>query len=118
MDGPDDAITAVATEYFRSWFDGDAERMRSCLHPALSKRAPLEPGGPSLALDEDTSSSMVEHTGRGPRRQYEQWLDVTVLDSYEDIATVLVRSQPFVEYLHLARFDGRWLIVNALYVTR
>jgi hypothetical protein len=29
---------------------------------------------------------------------------------------VVVRSQPFDEYLHLGRFDGRWLIINALYV--
>jgi len=32
-----------------------------------------------------------------------------------DIATVMVRSEPFVEYLHLARFGDRRLIVNALY---
>jgi hypothetical protein len=30
-------------------------------------------------------------------------------------ATVMVQSAPFVEYLHLARFGERWLIVNALY---
>lgn len=28
----------------------------------------------------------------------------------------MVRSEPFVEYLHLARFGDRWLIVNALYL--
>lgn len=36
-------------------------------------------------------------------------------ESLKDIATVMVRSEPFVEYLHLARFADRWLIVNALY---
>jgi len=41
--------------------------------------------------------------------------EVTVLDVFRDIATVMVRSAPFVEYLHLARFGDRWLIVNALY---
>jgi len=40
---------------------------------------------------------------------------VTVLDIFRDIATVTVRSAPFVEYLPLARFGDRWLIVNALY---
>jgi hypothetical protein len=29
---------------------------------------------------------------------------------------VVVRSQPFDEYPHLGRFDGPWLIINALYV--
>ena len=39
-----------------------------------------------------------------------------MLDVFRDIATVMVRSEPFVEYLHLARFGKRWLIVNALYL--
>jgi Putative lumazine-binding len=41
--------------------------------------------------------------------------EVTVLNVFRDIATVMVRSAPFVEYLHLARFGERWLIVNAPY---
>jgi hypothetical protein len=109
------AITAVVTDYFQSWFLGEPERMREVLHPALSKRTPSRPGGPDLTLEEDTATSMVASAARGPRPQYEHWQDVEVLDVSADIATVRVRSQPFVEYVHLARFDGRWLIVNALY---
>jgi hypothetical protein len=89
--------------------------MRSALHPALSKRTPSQAGGPDLTLEEDTAASMVASAGRGPRPQYEHWQDVEVLDVSSDIATAKVRSQPFVEYVHLARFDGRWLIVNTLY---
>jgi hypothetical protein len=109
------AITAVVTDYFQSWFLGEPERMREVLHPALSKRTPSRPGGPDLTLEEDTATSMVASAARGPRPQYEHWQDVEVLDVSADIATVRVRSQPFVEYVHLARFDGRWLIVNTLY---
>ena len=110
------AVAAVATEYFQSWFAGDGARMRAVLHPALSKRTPKHAGGPELTLDEDTAESMVSDTARGPRTQYEPWQDVHVVDVAGDIATVVVRSQPFDEYLHLGRFDGRWLIINALYV--
>jgi len=38
-----------------------------------------------------------------------------VCDLSEHIASVVVRSVPFTEYLHLAKFGDRWLIVNALY---
>jgi Putative lumazine-binding len=34
-----DAILAAAADYIESWLDGDAERMASCLHPKLVKRA-------------------------------------------------------------------------------
>ena len=37
------AVTRVATEYFQSWFAGDGDRMRACLHPALAKRRPEDP---------------------------------------------------------------------------
>ena len=40
--------------------------------------------------------------------------EVTVVDVFHDVASVVVRSQPFVEYLHLARFGDQGLIVNPL----
>jgi hypothetical protein len=111
------AVTAVATEYFQSWFAGDGERMRAVLHPGLAKRTPLDPPA-SLELDEDSAEQLVAHTAGGGGTGYEPGQQVTVLDLFGDIATVVVRSKPFVEYLHLARFDDRWLIVNALYAVR
>ena len=109
------AVASVATEYFQSWFAADGERMRACLHPALAKR---RPGGRSLELRENPAEALVTDTAGGEGTQFEPRQDVTVLDVSRDIATVMVRSEPFVEYLHLARFDGRWLIVNALYELR
>ena len=109
------AVVEVATQYFESWFDGDPERMRAVLHPALSKRTALEPGAPMLTLDEDTADGLVAHVRNGPRPSVERGQEVTVLDIATNIATVKVVSKPFVEYLHLARFGDRWLIVNALY---
>ena len=110
-----EAVKGVATEYFQSWFAGDGERMRACLHPALAKRTPEMPGADSLALHEDPTETLVVDTASGEGTEFDPVQDVTVLDVFRDIATVMVRSQPFIEYLHLARFGDRWLIVNALY---
>jgi hypothetical protein len=88
--------------------------MRAVLHPALAKRALVDPSA-SLELDEDSAEQMVTHTAGGGGTKYEPDQEVTVLDLFGDIASVAVRSKPFVEYLHLARFGDRWLIVNALY---
>jgi hypothetical protein len=109
------AVTRVATEYFQAWFAGDGERMRACLHPDLAKRTPDEPGAESLLLHEDPTETLVQDTASGEGTGFDPRQDVTVLDVFRDIATVMVRSEPFVEYLHLARFANRWLIVNALY---
>jgi putative lumazine-binding protein len=109
------AVARVATEYYQSWFAGDGERMRACLHPALAKRSPVEPGTETLVLDETPMDSLVAITARGSGTRFDPKQEVTVLDVFGDIATVMVRSEPFYEYLHLARFGKRWLIVNALY---
>ena len=109
------AVSGVATEYFQSWFAGDGERMRACLHPALAKRTSEQPGAESLTLHEDPTEQLVLDTAGGEGTRFAPVQEVAVLDVFRDIATVMVRSAPFVEYLHLARFGDRWLIVNALY---
>jgi hypothetical protein len=112
-----DAVAGVATEYFQSWFAGDGERMRACLHPGLAKRTPEPAGAQSLSLHEDPTEQLVIDTASGEGTGFDPSQEVIVLDVFRNIATVKVRSAPFVEYLHLARFDDRWLIVNALYVS-
>ena len=77
---------------------------------ALARRKAHEPHRQHSGSEKPWTSSVR------PRTQYEHWQDVHVVDVAGDIATVVVRSQPFDEYLHLGRFDGRWLIINALYV--
>jgi hypothetical protein len=69
-----------------------------------------------LALHEDPTEALVADTASGEGTGFDRWQEVTVLDIFRGIATVMVRSEPFVEYLHLARFGDRWLIVNALYL--
>jgi hypothetical protein len=60
-----DAVTRVATEYFQAWFAGDGEHVRACLHPALAKRTPEQPGSESLLLHEDPTYRLVIDTARG-----------------------------------------------------
>jgi Putative lumazine-binding len=114
-----EAILRVAADYIESWFEGDAERMRQSLHPDLVKRS-LDPGG--LAgepkLETIGADDMVSATGAGRGTKYPRGHDVAILDLYDDMATVRVTSTPYVEYLHLARFGGRWLIVNVLWQRR
>jgi Putative lumazine-binding len=114
-----EAILRVATDYIESWLEGDAERMRRSLHPQMVKRS-LEQGGrsgdPSLATI--GSEDMVLMTGAGRGTNHPRGHDVTILDLYEDVATVKVKSVPYVDYVHVARFGKSWLIVNVLWQGR
>jgi hypothetical protein len=109
------AVTEVVTEYYQSWFAGDGERMRACIHPALAKRTAEHPGTDSLTLHEDPTETLIVDTASGEGTGFQPVQDVTVIDVFRDMATVIARSEPFVEYVHLARFGDRWLVVNVLY---
>jgi len=109
------AVPAVATEYFQAWLAGDGGRMRAVLHPHLAKRRHRSPGTDSLVLHEDPMETLVEDTAGGEGTTFEPSEEVTICDLSDDIASVIVRSEPLAEYLHIARFGERWLIVNALY---
>ena len=93
--------------------------MRGALHPMLAKRGlDYSPDAAPTGVHHLDAEYMVASAGRGPRSQYERSIEITILDLADNIASVKVLSEPFVDYLHLARIDGRWSIVNALYEDR
>ena len=113
------SIRTVATAYLESWLDGDGDRMRSALHPDLAKRGlDYAADGSVSGVHHLTAEHMETSAARGPRRQFARTCQVTVLDIADNIASVKVVSEPFIDYLHLAKLDDRWSIVNVLYKDR
>ena len=112
-------INDVARSYLESWLDGDGERMRSSLSPKLAKRG-LDYGSDLTATDVHhlDAEYMVDSAARGPRRQFARTCTVEILDIADNIASVKVTSEPFIDYLHLAKLNGQWSIVNVLYEDR
>jgi hypothetical protein len=112
------AIRQVATDYAKGWYAGDAARMESALHPDLAKRiVERGPGGRSR-LNAIGAMELVQITrGGGGRRtpRERQVADIRILDIYHGAASLRVQMSDWVDYLHVARFNGRWVIVNALW---
>jgi hypothetical protein len=104
-------IVATALDYFEGWFDGDAARMERALHPQLAKRAP--------DLETVTKAQMVDATVAGVGRTRDPGGDRTIVvdvpDVHGSIATAVVHSRVYREYIHLVRTDEGWKIVNALW---
>jgi len=115
----EESLRKIATGYLESWLDGDGERMRGALHPDLAKRGlDYTTDGRPSGVHHLTAEYMERSAARGPRRQFARTCDVTVLDIADNIASVKVVSEPFIDYLHLAKLDGQWSIVNVLYEDR
>jgi putative lumazine-binding protein len=113
-----EAVERVVADYYESWFTGDGVRMRAGLHPQLAKRALMPEGEKRLDLDTISAEEMADLAAAGAGTRYPRGHHVDLCDIDGDLASVKVTSAPYVEYLHLARFGERWLIVNILWRRR
>ncbi len=115
-------IEAAALDYGDGWYEGDARRMRRALHPELAKRVVLtRPGSGRSRLGQMGAMTLVEYTraGGGTNAPVEKRpAEVTILDVFEQAAVVRVDGPEWVDYLHMARWNGRWVIVNVLWEPR
>ena len=111
------AISATALDYIEGFYTGDQERMERALHPELAKRIVREGPDGSL-LSNMTAAELIAVTGRGGGKMMppeRKTADVTILDIYRNAASVKIVAGDWIDYLHVARFDGRWVIVNVLW---
>ena len=112
------AITATALDYIEGWYEGNMERMERALHPDLAKRIVItNPEGRSQ-LQQMSAMGLVQGVKRGGGKntpKERQQKDVTILDVYENAASVKVVASDWIDYLHIAKFNGRWMIVNVLW---
>jgi hypothetical protein len=111
------AVEATVADYFEGWFSGRGDRMEAALHPDLVKRS-LNDDGSDLDRTQ-SAAEIIELTraGRGTRFEADRrQFQTQVIDVYGGIATAVVRSPVYHEYLQLAHTDDGWKIVHALWV--
>jgi hypothetical protein len=111
------AIEACVRDYFEGWFDGDVARMERALHPELAKRSFGQGIDRAPVLDSASATGMIEATaaGAGRARAGGLPLQIDIVDAGSSIASVIVRSEHYHEYLHLVETPEGWRIVNALW---
>ena len=111
-------IRAAALDYIEGWYEANPERMERALHPELAKRiVRTNPEGRS-ALGQMSALSLVQGVRSGGGRNTpaaEQQKDVTILDIYQNAASAKIIASGWIDFLHLAKWNGRWVIVNVLW---
>ena len=112
-------IRAAALDYIEGWYSADGARMERALHPDLAKRnVYTDTRNGRSRLIQMSAMSLVQGTRSGggsgiPAAQ--QRKDVRILDIYEAAASVRVGAATWVDYMQLAKWNGKWLIVNVLW---
>jgi hypothetical protein len=112
------AIKQTALDYIEGWYEGNAERMERALHPELAKRIVRTNQEGRSRLDQMSAMTLVQATRHGGGKdtpKEKQQKDVTILDFFENTASVKVVASDWVDYLHIAKSNGKWVIVNVLW---
>ena len=112
------AITQTALDYVEGWYEGNPERMERALHPDLAKRVVFTDEKGRSRLDQMSAMGLVQGVKRGGGKdtpKEKQQKDITILDVFENAASVKAVMAGWVDYMHVAKVNGRWVIVNVLW---
>jgi len=121
LDADRDAIKRAALNYADGWYEGNADKMESALSPDLAKRRAITNDKGQSRLDAMTAMTLVQATRGGFGKSTpkdEQQKDVAILDMFGGAATVKLEMRDWIDYLHVAKINGKWLIVNVLWETK
>ena len=112
------AIRATALDYIDGWYSADGARMERSLHPELAKRNVYSDQQGRSRLIQMSAMTLVNGTkgGGGSDIPAAQRSDsVKILDIYGNAASVRVRAATWVDYMHVAKYNGQWRILNVLW---
>jgi hypothetical protein len=113
------AIRATAHDYIDGWYSADGPRMERALHPELAKRIVMtDPKTGRSQLRQMSAMSLVLGTRSGGGSEIPAQTrknDVKILDVYQGVASVRVTAATWIDYIHMAKSNGRWVIVNVLW---
>lgn len=111
-------IREAALDYIDGYYAGDGARMERALHPELAKRIVRTNEQGRSQLGQMSALSLVLGTRAGGGRDIpvaERRDDVTIFDIYQNAASAKIYASGWVDYLHLAKWNGRWVIINVLW---
>lgn len=112
------AVLATSRAYIDAIWENDSVRMRRALHPDLAKRQVRagRDGGPST-LNVLTAEQMVASAGRnqGAAPSPQRKSDITIQHMFGNMAAVMIDAGMWVDYMHLAKWNGEYKIINVLF---
>jgi hypothetical protein len=114
-----EAITKVVTDYTRAFYEAKPELLETSLHKDLAKYGFYRPRGTSeyhgMAMSYDQALALAADLNKegalGPNLTHK----VTILDQLNRTAAVKLEAVWGVDYVHLAKYDGEWKMLQVIW---
>jgi Putative lumazine-binding len=119
-DADREAVRQAALDYVEGIYNVEPSRIERSVHPKLAKlgfyRPPAEVSyRPGSAMTFEKLVEIAKNYNKEGKLAKDAPKEVTLLDVLDQTATVKLVAEWGVDYMHLAKFDGKWMIVNVLW---
>ena len=113
------AVQQAALDYLEGIYTSDVTRIERSVHPQLTKRgfwrdSATAPWGAQETMTYDQLIALTR-TWNAKRNRDTTIRRVDVFDVLDQTATAKVTAMWGIDYLHLAKYDGRWKIINIVW---
>lgn len=115
-----EAVRAAVLDYVEAIYNVDPSCIERSVHPKLAKtgfyRAPTE--GSYRAGSNMTYEELLEvakNWNKAGKLRKDAPKEITIYDVLDQTATAKLVAAWGIDYLHLAKFDGKWMITNVLW---
>jgi hypothetical protein len=113
------AVERAILDYVESAYTVDPSLTRRSVHPNLAKLGFVEQDGQYVErpMTFEELVEVVKVFNKDGKIPPDAPKKVTVYEILDQTASARVEAWWGVDYVHLARFDGKWMIVNVLWQT-
>ena len=116
-----EAVRQAVLDYVEGVYNVDPARIERSVHPRLAKigfyRGPNDAtyrAGNGMTF-EQLKQVAASYNKDGKTVPANAPKDVTIFEVLDQTASAKVVAQWGIDYFHLAKFDGKWLIVNVIW---
>ncbi|MDQ3130930.1 MAG: nuclear transport factor 2 family protein [Acidobacteriota bacterium] len=119
IDADRDAVRQAALDYVEGVYEVNASRIERSVHPDLVKRGfyikkgeTVYSGSPMTFTELVNLAKTYNKSGKLPKTAPKE---IVVFDVLDQTASVKLTAVWGIDYMHLAKYDGKWMIVNILW---
>lgn len=116
----EEAVRQAVLDYVEGIYDVEPDRIERSVHPELAKRGFYVPRDAKTYKESPMNYEQLHSlAGRwnkdGWLKQDEVPKEVIIFEVLDQTATVKLIAQWGIDYMHLAKYDGKWQIVNVMW---
>lgn len=115
-------VRAAAMDYIEGFYEGDSTKHLRSVRPEVAKSGFSIPRDSSQYVRQEMTwpqfldfTRRVRAQGRAPSPNWPK--EVIIYDILDQVASVKVRAYWGIDYLLMARFDGKWMVTHVLWQT-